>query len=94
MYKINPDAVVEVWDKYPNVDMVYLVNGERSSNVFETKAEALQVRHNYNEYMVCVVRVSECDFAYEVAKVGRGYRQLCFGSFDTVVSAIERIVED
>ena len=92
VYKINPTAVAQMREKYSELDIVFMVDGEESTHPNETKADALKVMHSGKEYGITVVQVSERDYAYEVTEVGM-IMDTVLGSFDTVVSAIERIVE-
>lgn len=92
VYKIHPTAVAQMREKYPHLDIVFIVNGEESTRPNETKADALKVMHNGKEYGVTVSRLSERDYAYEVTQVGM-IMDTVLGSFGTVVSAIERIAE-
>ena len=91
-YKIHPTAVAQMRDKYPHLDIVFIVNGEESTRPNETKAEALKVMHNGKEYGVTVSRLSERDCVYELTEVGM-VMDTVLGAFDTVVGAIERIAE-
>ena len=93
VYKIHPDAVAQMRDKYPYLDIVFMVNGEESTNPNETKADALKVMHKGKQYSVAVVRASERDTAYEVTEVGVVVDTI-LGVFDTEIIAIERILED
>lgn len=93
VYKIHPEAVAQMREKYPLLDIVFMVNGEESTHPNETKADALKVMHNGKEYGIAFSQVSERDYAYEVTEVGM-IMHTVLGSFDTVVSAIERIAED
>lgn len=93
VYKIHPAAVAQLLEKYQNLDIVFIVNGEESVNPNETKADALKVAYNGKEYKVSVVQVSERDNAYEVTEVGV-VMDTILGVFDTVVGAIERILGD
>jgi hypothetical protein len=92
VYKVHPEAVSQMRDKYPLLDIAFMVNGEESTHQNETKADALKVMHNGTEYGITVSQVSERDYAYEVTEVGM-IMDTVLGVFDTVVSAIERIVE-
>lgn len=92
VYKINPSAVAQMREKYPSLEIVFMVNGEESDHANETKADALKVMHKGNEYRIAVVRMSERDNAYEVTEVGVVIDTV-LGVFDTVVGAVERIAE-
>jgi len=93
VYKINPTAIAQLRDKYPHVDIVFMVNGDESTHPNETKADALLVTHKSKQYNVSVVPLSERVFGYEVTEVGM-LMDTVLGVFNTEVSAIERILED
>lgn len=93
VYSIDPAAIEKIKQKCPEIEVIYLVKGEESHRTNETKATAMKVTYQGQEYIVEYYRDVDGLRVYEVAKVGVVINKV-IGKYDTVYSAIMMIIDN
>ena len=92
VYKIDPEAIEKIKQKCPQIEIIYLVNGEESHRTNETKATGMKVTYQGQEYIVEYYRDVDGLRVYEVTEVGVVLNKV-IGKYDTVHSALMRIID-
>ncbi len=92
VYKFHPSDINLLRDKYPQIDLTYIVDGVVSNRINETKANAMQARHNNLEYLITYYSDSDGSRCYELTKTGVVMDTL-IGTYKTSIDAVMRILE-
>jgi hypothetical protein len=93
VYKINPVAINQLREKYPQIELIYMVDGEESYRINETKATAILARYNKCEYLISFYRNDDGGRCYEVSEIGIIMDRI-IGRYDTEVGAVMMILDN
>lgn len=92
-YKIHPGAINQLREKYPQIDLVYMVDGEESHAVNETKATGIKARYGKYEYLISFYRNNDGSRCYEVTEIGVLMDRI-IGRYDSETAAIMMILDN
>lgn len=92
VYKIRPDIINQLREKYPQIELIFLVHGEVSYRKYETKANALRARYNNRVYLISFNYDEDGLRWYEVTETGTIMPKI-LGRYNTEVGAVMRILD-
>lgn len=92
-YKIHPGAINRLREKYPQIELIYMIDGEESHAINETKANAIKARYKTNDYLISYDRNNDGSRCYEVTKIGIVIDEI-IGRYQTETSAIMMILDN
>ncbi len=92
VYKIDPCVINQLREKYPEIELTFMVEGEESNRLNETKANGLKAKYKNKDFLISFY-YHDGSRCYEVSEIGMIMDKI-IGQYASETAAILMILDN